>query len=378
MKKRFLIVLSLILAALLLVVACDDQANNLGSGDSVVIPSLPEGAPSLSKDDLTEITKEPEEFSESDMILLDNVLGELKNFAIVESAEGEGPDLSEEARAIVFDFIDAFGKKGIELKGEGYALSFSANIEEMKFTVSGSFDNFEFDVVTLNGTVNSTIIPNLDYNPYDEESVPYTVDSDKTKITVNGKECSSLSDAIKVMMEVLKTSDSKLASANEAIPGFIKTINDFIGKYSVSSDMLTVSLNGKITDGGLVIGEDVIDLGEGLSVDLNSTAYTNKPLVYNGSEYRFFVYESGTIKIVNNPDYNESDYNESGYKEPPVLINVDETLNVILETSEKIGNQKIRLQAKISGEILKGSLEVDVLLDLNGKVIDLEALVSAE
>ena len=133
--------------------------------------------------------------------------------------------------------------------------------------------------------------------------------------------------------------------------------------------MLTVALNGKITDGGLVIEADKIDIGKGLSVDLNSTAYTNKPLVYNGSEYKFFVYESGTIKIENNQ--------KPGYK-PPVLINVDETLNVILETSGDIGNQKIRLQAKISGEMLKGSPEVDVLLDLNGKVIDLKALVSAE
>ena len=371
MKKRLLIVLSLILAALLLVVACDDKANNLGSGDSVVIPSLPEGAPSLSKDDLTEITKEPEEVSESDMILLDSVLGELKNFAIVESAEG--PDLSEEAWAIVFDFIDAFGKKGIELKGEGYALLFSADIEKMNFTVSGSFDNFEFGVVTLNGTVNSTITPNPDY-PDVEGSEPYTVVKDTTVITVNETKCSGLGAAIKAMMEVLKTAgpESMLAAAKEAIPGLIKTINDFIGNYSVSSDMLTVALNGKITDGGLVIEADKIDLGKGLSVDLNSTAYTNKPLVYNGSEYKFFVYESGTIKIVNNSDY------EPGYKEPPVLINVDETLNVILETSGKIENQKIRLQAKISGEMLKGSPEVDVLLDLNGKVIDLKALVSAE
>lgn len=375
MKKRLLIVLSLILAALLLVVACDDQANNLGSGDSVVIPSLPEGAPSVSKDDLTEITKEPEKASENDMLLLDTVLGELQSFALVESAEG--PDLSEEAKAIVLDFIDAFGKKGIELKGEGYALSFSADIEEMKFTVSGSFNNFKFGVVTLNGTVNSTIIPNPDYDPYDEESVPYTVDTvtDSTVITVSGTKCSGLGDAINTMMEVLKKADPKSmqAAANEAIPGFIKTINDFIGNYSVSSDMLTVALNGKITDGGLVIGEDGIDLGKGLSVDHNSTAYTNKPLEYNGSKYKFFVYESGTIKIVNNPnDKGPSD------KEPPVLINVDETLNVILETSEKIGNQKIRLQAKISGEMMKGSPEVDVLLDINGKVIDLEALVSAE
>ena len=374
MKKRLLFALSLILAALLLVVACDDQANNLGSGDSVVIPSLPEGAPSLSKDDLTEITKEPEEVSDSDMILLSTVLGELQNFAIVESAEGK-PDLSEEAWAIVFDFIDAFGKKGIELKGEGYALSFSADIEEMKFTVSGSFDNFKFDVVTLNGTVNSTIILNPKYDSSVEGSELYTVDTDSTDITVSGTECSSLGVAIKEMMEVLETADSGsiLEASNAAIPGLIKTINDFIGNYSVSSDMLTVALNGKITDGGLVIGKDGIDLGEGLSIDFNSTAYTNKPLVYNGSEYKLFVYESGTIKIVNNPNYKGP-----SYKEPPVLINVDETLNVILETSGEIGNQKIRLQAKISGELLKGSPEVDVLLDLNGKVIDLEALVSAE
>ena len=372
MKKRLLIVLSLILAALLLVVACDDKAKNLGSGDSVVIPSLPEGAPSLSKDDLTEITKEPEEVSESDMLLLDTVLGELQNFAIVESAEG--PDLSEEAWAIVFDFIDAFGKKGIELKGEGYALLFSADIEKMEFTVSGSFDNFKFDVVTLNGTVNSTITPNPKYDSSVEGSEPYTVDTvtDSTVITVSGTKCSGLGDAINTMMEVLKKADPKSmqAAANEAIPGFIKTINDFIGNYSVSSDMLTVALNGKITDGGLVIGDDGINLGKGLSVDHNSTAYTNKPLVYNGSEYKFFVYESGTIKIVNN-----TDYKGPSSKEPPVLINVDETLNVILETSEKIGNQKIRLQAKISGEMMKGSPEVDVLLDINGKVIDLEALV---
>ena len=391
MKKTLLIVLSLVFASLLLIVSCDNSSDAPSS--EVVIPSLPEGSPSISTDDLTEITKKPEEASKSDKILLDTVLGELQGFAVVETDGGKA-DLSEEAWAIVYDFVDAFGKQGIELKGDGYSLAFNADIKSTEFTVSGSFDNFIFGKVTLNGKVNSTITVNEKYDPYlDDGSLPFIVvpGKEKTDITVNEKNYKSLGDAMNAVMEILETEDSKslIDDVNKAIPGLIDAVNGFIADYSVSSDMLTIALNGKITNGGLKLGIKEIELdenktittpevslGEGLIIALNTTAYTNKPLEYNGSEYKFFVYDTGTMNIVNNPKYDIIDeYNNRDYDEPKFNAIIEDTLNVILETSGKIGNQKIRLQAKFSGDILnKDSLKVEVLVDLNGKVLDLSEL----
>ena len=388
MKKTLLIVLSLVFASLLLIVSCDNSSDAPSS--EVVIPSLPEGSPSISTDDLTEITKKPEEASDNDIIRLDAVLGELQDFAIVETDGGKGSDLSKEARAIVYDFLDTFGKQGIELKGDGYSLAFNADIKSTEFTVSGSFDNFEFGNVTLNGKVNSTITANEKYNS-DDDSLPFIVVSgkEKTDITVKGTEYDNLGGAMNAVMEILGKEDSEslIGDVNKAIPGLIDAVNGFIADYSVSSDMLTVALNGKITNDGLkiVLKEIQLDekntypdvnLGEGLIIALNTTAYTNKPLEYNGSEYKFFVYDTGTMKIVNNPNYNIIDeYNNPYYEEPKFNAIIEDTLNVILETSGKIGNQKIRLQAKFSGDILnKDSLKVEVLVDLNGKVLDLSEL----
>ena len=391
MKKTLLIVLSLVFASLLLIVSCDNSSDAPSS--EVVIPSLPEGSPSISTDDLTEITKKPEEASDSDMILLDAVLGELQDFAIVETDGGKGSDLSKEARAIVYDFLDAFGKQGIELKGDGYSLAFNADIKSTEFTVTGSFDNYEFGKVTLNGKVNSTIAVNEEYDPHSKDSLPFIVvsDKEKTDITVKGTEYDNLGGAMNAVMEILGKEDSVslIGDVNKAIPGLIDAVNGFIADYSVSSDMLTVALNGKITNDGLeiVLKEIQLDekntytypdvnLGEGLIIALNTTAYTNKPLEYNGSEYKFFVYDTGTMNIVNNPKYDIIDeYNDRYYEEPKFNAIIEDTLNVILETSGKIGNQKIRLQAKFSGDILnKDSLKVEVLVDLNGKVLDLSEL----
>ena len=390
MKKTLLIVLSLVFASLLLIVSCDNSSDAPSS--EVVIPSLPEGSPSISTDDLTEITKKPEEASKSDKILLDTVLGELQGFAVVETDGGKA-DLSEEAWAIVYDFVDAFGKQGIELKGDGYSLAFNADIKSTEFTVSGSFDNFEFGKVTLNGKVNSTIAVNEEYDPHSKDSLPFIVvsDKEKTDITVKGTEYDNLGGAMNAVMEILGKEDSEslIGDVNKAIPGLIDAVNGFIADYSVSSDMLTVALNGKITNGGLEIVlkkiqlDEIttdtypdVNLGEGLRIDLNTTAYTNKPLEYNGSEYKFFVYDTGTMNIVNNPKYDIIDeYNNRDYDEPKFNAIIEDTLNVILETSGKIGNQKIRLQAKFSGDILNmDSLEVEVLVDLNGKVLDLSEL----
>lgn len=388
MKKTLLIVLSLVFASLLLIVSCDNSSDAPSS--EVVIPSLPEGSPSISTDDLTEITKKPEEASDNDIILLDAVLGELQHFAIVETDGGKGPDLSKEAGAIVYDFLDAFGKQGIELKGDGYSLAFNADIKSTEFTVSGSFQNFKFGDVTLNGNVNSTITANEKYNPYlDDGSLPFIVvpGKEKTDITVNEKNYKSLGDAMNAVMGILENEDptSLIGDVNEAIPGLIDAVNGFIADYSVSSDMLTVALNGKITNNGLkiVLKEIQLDekpytypdvnLGEGLIIALKTTAYTNKPLEYNGSEYKFFVYDTGTMNIVNNQNYNNDPRYED--EEPKFNAIIEDTLNVILETSGKIGNQKIRLQAKFSGDILnKDSLKVEVLVDLNGKVLDLSEL----
>ena len=181
MKKSLLIVLSLILASLLLVVACDDKVDP--ENPSI---ELPEGAPSLDPEDLDEITGDPVEPDESDLFLLQTVIEEIQGYLMTTDSYGY-PELSDKATVILSDLVKAVGEKGIELEGEGYALKVSADIDAEKIaegtfsiTASASFDNFAFNKFTLDGDVKVKVSPNPGYNPETEK--PFTFDSTGTSV----------------------------------------------------------------------------------------------------------------------------------------------------------------------------------------------------
>ena len=147
MKKRLLIALSLILAALLLVVACDDAPktpnesvnvpgdldnNKPGSEDST---NEPESTPS---EEIIEITKEPVEPADEDLAIFSTLFGDAKGF--IET---------QQAQEIAFDLLTAVGEKGIELNGEKYSMAVSGDINAMTLTASVRFDNATFNIPAL-------------------------------------------------------------------------------------------------------------------------------------------------------------------------------------------------------------------------------------
>lgn len=378
MKKSLLIVLSLILASLLLVVACDDKVDP--ENPSI---ELPEGAPSLDPEDLDEITGDPVEPDKSDLVLLQTVIEEIQGYLMTTDSYGD-PELSDEATVILSDLVKAVGEKGIELEGEGYALSFTADFENLKFTASGSFDSFVFERYTFDGSVNATITANEDYDPEVYNSKRYLVVEDKTdlKVTIGEGEpisCKSVDAVVDAIDRAFdedgpKEEDQKALTeaAAAAIPGLVEAVNDFIKEYTIKTDLLTVVLSGDINTDELDLTWEKVGLGKGLEASLKATAYTNEPLEINGSQYKVFAYGNVKAVVKENPYYDPENY-----KDDPFIITVEGTLNVVLETSGKIGEQKVRLQAKVNGNNL-GAPKVEALVVVNDKVIDLKALMTEE
>ena len=149
MKKRLLIVLSLILASLLLVVSCE------GSPETIEGVVLPEGAPSnVTSEKMELITAKPEEPKQEDMRLIQTLVEEAGKFVKTEDAE-----------KIVNDFVMAFFKKGIEINGPNYSIAMVAKADSMKayetmeFIASVSLDNFKFAGFTLDGSLDFVAKP---------------------------------------------------------------------------------------------------------------------------------------------------------------------------------------------------------------------------
>ena len=386
MKKTLLIVISLILASLLLVVACDDKSGSVDpENPSIVIPVVPEGAPSLDEDDLKEITEEPVEPKDEDIILISTLTEELQKFVAVPDEWGNS-DLSEEAWEIVYDLLNAVGEQGIELKGEGYSLAATFDFEKQSLTASGSFNKFVFDKFTFDGSVLFTVSPNKDYN----SSERFTITSDeKTNLTITIDDKDTTYKDVKAVLEVImdnygeSLSDADMKSlidaANNTIPGLVEAVNNFIKNYTIKTDLLTLILNGNVK-GLVTLSDSGFDFGEGIEVSANASTYTNKPIAFNGSQYKVFVSGNADATIDNNPEYDpyydpyyEGDYDPAKYA--PVEIKFEGAVNLVLETSGKIGSQKVRFHANVSGSNLEDEPKVQVYAVINDRVIDINALI---
>lgn len=378
MKKSLLIVLSLILASLLLVVACDDKVDP--ENPSI---ELPEGAPSLDPEDLVEITGDPVEPDESDLVLLQIVTEEIQGYLMTTDSDGY-PELSDKATVILSDLVKAVGEKGIELEGEGYALKVSADIDAEKIaegtfsiTASASFDNFAFNKFTLDGDVKVKVSPNPDYNPETEK--PFTFDSTGTSVFMTiSEEAVEYNDIGKIVQAVKSIygegpSEEDAASIMKSLaalcPSLVESLNDFLSDYLIKTDLLTIALSAKIENVESIFSEEGIKSEKPITASLNATAYTNTPIEHNGSQYKVFAYGDVKTVIDKNPDYEENP------GKGPFRVKLEGRVNIILETSGKIGNQKLRLQLEVSGSNLTGDPSVDALLVINDKVIELSALV---
>lgn len=362
MKKRLLIVLSLILASLLLVVSCE------GSPETVEGVVLPEGAPSnVTSEKMELITAKPEEPKQGDMLLIQTLVEEAGKFVKTEDAE-----------KIVNDFVMAVFKKGIEIKGPNYSIAMVAKADSMKayetmeFIASVSLDNFEFAGFTLDGSLDFVAKPDLSSseNPFSFETrggtgmtISYGEKESKKSITIKSSEDYGRA---KMFFESLNvTPKDFIEPANNLIPVFIESLNETFREYTVSTDLLTFISSDKISGTIKVDEGGVINLGDGLTLDSKVSAFTLKPLEFNESQYKAAVFGTMNITLDNNDNYDD---------ELPITFKGKTLLNAFIETSGKVGNNKIQIQAQLSDEEKDNAF----YLVINDKVLDLKALIPPE
>ena len=369
MKKRLLIVLSLILASLLLVVSCE------GSPETVEGVVLPEGAPSnVTSEKLELITAEPEEPKQGDMVLIQTLVEEAGKFVKTEDAE-----------KIVNDFVMAVFKKGIEIKGPNYSIAMVAKADSMKaydtmeFIASVSLDNFKFAGFTLDGSLDFVAKPDLSSSeiPFSFETrgetgmtISYGEKESKKSITI--KSSGDYEEAKKFFNSLGVSPDAFIKATNDLIPVFIESLNETFREYTVSTDLLTFISSDKIS-GTITVwknGDDSgVDLGDGLTLDSKVSAFTLKPLEFNESQYKAAVFGTMNITLDNNEKYNgENEY------ESPITSKGKTVLNAFIETSGKVGDNKIQIQAQLSNEEKDNAF----YLVINDKVLDLKALIPPE
>ena len=360
MKKRLLIVLSLILASLLLVVSCE------GSPETVEGVVLPEGAPSnVTSEKMELITAKPEEPKQEDMLLIQTLVEEAGEFV-----------KTEDAQKIVNDFVMAVFKKGIEINGPNYSIAMVAKADSMKaydtmeFIASVSLDNFEFADFTLDGSLDFVAKPDLSNskNPFSFETrggeTGMTISYGDEKVTIEPSEDFGKAEEFFESLEV--TPDAFIKPTNDLIPVFIESLNETFREYTVSTDLLTFISSDKIS--GTIKVEDggVINLGDGLTLDSKVSAFTLKPLEFNGSQYKAAVFGTMNITLDNNEKFNgENEY------ELPITSKGKTLLNAFIETSGKVGDNKIQIQAQLSDEEKDNAF----YLVINDKVLDLKALI---
>lgn len=369
MKRNLLIVLSLILASLLLVVACDDKANDVDLDNSTIDEIvLPAGAPSLDEEDFKEIKEETIEQPEpKDLDLISRLSYELKSFLMVPDGEG-GTDISDAAMEILMDLAKAVGEKGVELKGNGFAISVAFDLEKEspEVKIFCSFESFKFDKLTFDGYIKATINPS---------SKTYSDDTNLKITSENGKAtCSTVKEVWPIITksyeDPLSDAEKKalIVALNNTLQELVKALNDCFESYTIKTDLLTVVLSFNIDSEdlkikiqeGITLGKG-LDLGEGLKATINATVYTNEPLENNGSQYKVFAY--GDMKVL-----------VDNYGEESFIVTFEGKANLILETSGKIGEQKVRLQAKVSGNNMEEP-EVQAYIVVNEKAINLLELL---
>ena len=367
MKKRLLIVLSLILASLLLVVSCE------GSPETVEGVVLPEGAPSnVTSGKMELITAKPEEPKQEDMRLIQTLVEEAGKFV-----------KTDDAQKIVNDFVMAVFKKGIEIKGPNYSIAMVAKADSMKayetmeFIASVSLDNFKFAGFTLDGSLDFVAKPDLSSseNPFSFETrgetgmtISYGEKESKKSITIKSSEDYGRA---KMFFESLNvTPKDFIEPANNLIPVFIESLNETFREYTVSTDLLTFISSDEIS-GTIKVGEGVVDFGDGLTLDSKVSAFTLKPLEFNESQYKAAVFGTMNITLDNNDNYDDDDKNDD---ELPITFKGKTLLNAFIETSGKVGNNKIQIQVQLS-DVEKDNA---FYLVINDKVLDLKALIPPE
>ena len=367
MKKRLLIVLSLILASLLLVVSCE------GSPETVEGVVLPEGAPSnVTPEKMELITAKPEEPKQGDRVLIQTLVEEAGKFV-----------KTDDAQKIVNDFVMAVFKKGIEIKGPNYSIAMVAKADSMKayetmeFIASVSLDNFKFAGFTLDGSLDFVAKPDLSSseNPFSFETrgetgmtISYGEKESKKSITIKSSEDYGRA---KMFFESLNvTPKDFIEPANNLIPVFIESLNETFREYTVSTDLLTFISSDEIS-GTIKVGEGVVDFGDGLTLDSKVSAFTLKPLEFNESQYKAAVFGTMNITLDNNDNYDDDDKNDD---ELPITFKGKTLLNAFIETSGKDGNNKIQIQVQLS-DVEKDNA---FYLVINDKVLDLEALIPPE
>ena len=394
MKKRLLFALSLILAALLLVVACDDAPktpdetvnvpgdldnnkpgdvdnNKPGSEDST---NEPESTPS---EELIEITEEPEEPDNEDLTIISTLFNEAKGF--IET---------EQAQKIAFDLLTAVGEKGIELNGENYSMAVFGNINEMTLTASVIFNNASFAELTLDGSLTLTIGPNeenetREVGNSEDSQLPFkiTTEGDGITLSINDDNMviKSVEDLISEDFEAFIFNDQEalIDVVNAFIPNLIESYNETFENYEVSTDLLSIVISEKIS-GDIAISGSGFTSEEGLILDSKFTANTEEPLVYNDSEYR--ITAKGNMNIIVNenldfdPDYIPSEEEVDNSKLYPVTITGKVLFDVEIIKSDAVGENKIQIQVQLS-DVEKDNA---FYLVINGKVLDLKALIPPE
>ena len=369
MKKRLLIVLSLILASLLLVVSCE------GSPETVEGVVLPEGAPSnVTSGKMELITAKPEEPKQEDMRLIQTLVEEAGEFVT-----------TDDAQKIANDFVMAVFKKGIEIKGPNYSIAMVAKADSMKayetmeFIASVSLDNFKFADFTLDGSLDFVAKPDLSSseNPFSFETrgetgmtISYGEKESKKSITIKSskdyEEAKKFFNSLKGKVHP----EDFIKATNDFIPVFIKSLNETFREYTVSTDLLTFISSDKIS-GTIKVGKEGVDFGDGLTLDSKVSAFTLKPLEFNESQYKAAVFGTMNITLDNNEKYDNKVENNH---ESPITSKGKTVLNAFIETSGKVGDNKIQIQAQLS-DVEKDNA---FYLVINDKVLDLKALIQPE
>ncbi len=368
MKKRLLIVLSLILASLLLVVSCE------GSPETVEGVVLPEGAPSnVTSEKMELITAEPEEPKQEDMRLIQTLVEEAGEFVT-----------TDDAQKIANDFVMAVFKKGIEIKGPNYSIAMVAKADSMKaydtmeFIASVSLDNFKFAGFTLDGSLDFVAKPDLSNskNPFSFETrggkTGMTISYGDEKVTIEPSEDFGKAEEFFNSLKGKVNPEDFIKATNDLIPVFIESLNETFREYTVSTDLLTFISSDKIS-GTITVwknGDDSgVDLGDGLTLDSKVSAFTLKPLEFNESQYKAAVFGTMNITLDKHDKYNgENEY------ESPITSKGKTVLNAFIETSGKVGDNKIQIQAQLSNEEKDNAF----YLVINDKVLDLKALIPPE
>ena len=363
MKKRLLIVLSLILASLLLVVSCE------GSPETVEGVVLPEGAPSnVTSEKMELITAKPEEPKQEDMRLIQTLVEEAGEFVT-----------TDDAKKIANDFVMAVFKKGIKIKGPNYSIAMVAKADSMKayetmeFIASVSLDNFKFADFTLDGSLDFVAKPNLSSseNPFSFETrgeTGITISYGNEKVTIKSSKDYGRAEEFFESLEV--NPEDFIKATNDFIPVFIKSLNETFREYTVSTDLLTFISSDKIS-GTIKVGKEGVDFGDGLTLDSKVSAFTLKPLEFNGSQYKAAVFGTMNITLDNNEKYDNKVENNH---ESPITSKGKTLLNAFIETSGKVGDNKIQIQAQLS-DVEKDNA---FYLVINDKVLDLKALIPPE